>query len=335
MTHFGWLRRRLRRSMRVRLSVLVLALIAMPALFAEFVAADHPIVAFGPEGVSLLPAIVGSQSERGASAAEIAERHAADVAWWPLIRSGPSSTATVGPHAPATWSHPLGTDRAGRDVAARLLYGIRRALGLTALVLVVSLLLGGFLGALAGFRGGVFDELLSRPVEFVQSFPSVVVVAVVRAIDPEGSIWSLVLAIAAVRWAEIARLVREEVARLSSENFVLAARALGCPRRRIVRRHIAPLALGPIVVSLMFSAASVVLLEVAVSFLGLGLPGSWGGLIAEGLESGASVLPALWAALALGLTVGAVHLLADALSETLDARVATTRRRRTWGPALP
>ena len=76
----------------------------------------------------------------------------------------------------------------------------------------------------------------------------------------------------------------------------------------------------------MFAAGSVVLLEVAVSFLGLGLPGSWGGLIAESLARGASVGPALWAACALGLTVGAVHLLADALSETLDARVATTRR---------
>jgi peptide/nickel transport system permease protein len=181
----------------------------------------------------------------------------------------------------------------------------------------------------------VFDELLARPVEFIQAFPSVVVVAVVRAIEPEGTLWSLVLAIAAVRWAEIARLVRAEVARLNEEDFITAARALGCSRRRIVLKHMAPHAAGPLAVSLMFAAASIVLLEVAVSFLGLGLPGSLGGLIAEGLTERGRQVPALWAALLLGLTVGAVHLLADALSETLDARVAATRRRRTWGPVVP
>lgn len=332
MTHLMWLRRHLRRSMRARLGALVLAAVVMPAIFAELVAADYPIVAVGEGGVAVLPAVVADAGEQDRAA--IQRRYRGDTAWWPLVPFGPNSVSPVGPNAGATWQHPLGTDGTGRDVAARLLYGTRRALGLTAVVLLIALFLGGLLGALAGYRGGVFDELLARPVEFVQAFPSVVVVAVVRAIDPDGALWSLVLAIAAVRWAEIARLVRGEVARLNEEDFIAAARALGCPKRRIVWKHMAPHAAGPLAVSLMFAAASVVLLEVAVSFLGLGLPGSLGGLIAEGLTAEGRRLPALWAALLLGLTVGAVHLLADALSETVDARVAGSRRRRTWGPVV-
>jgi peptide/nickel transport system permease protein len=334
MTHLGWIRRRLGRSLRVRAAVLVLGLVALPALFAEFVAADHPIVAIGPSGVAVLPAVVADDGS-APSAAPPAEHYQGALAWWPLVRSGPRTPTAAGPDAPASRAHPLGTDGAGRDVLARLVYGARRALGLTLAVLILSLVLGGLLGALAGYRGGAYDELLARPVEFIESFPSIVVVAVVRAIAPDLSLWSLVLAITAVRWAEIARLVREEIVRLNAEPFVDAARALGCKRRHIVVRHILPHAWGPLVVSLMFSVGAIVLLEVAVSFLGLGLEGSWGVLIAEGLTARSSLTASVWAALALALTVGAAHLLADAMSETLDARVATTRRRRRWWRSAP
>lgn len=332
MTHFAWLKRRLRRSLRARLGALVLTLIVLPPIFAELLAADQPIVAFGPDRVRVLPAIV---SDGGGSRSPDGPAPAVERAIWPLVRYGPASVAAEGPNAGFSWEHPLGTDGHARDVAARLLYGTRRALGLSVLVVLVALGLGGLLGALAGYRGGVFDELVARPVEFVQAFPSIVVVAVVRAVDPDGDLWSLVLAIAAVRWAEVARLVRVEVARLYRADFIAAARVLGCPRRRIVYKHVAPHVAMPITVSMMFAAASVVLLEVAVSFLGLGLPGSLGGLIAEGLIADGPPVAAICAGLIVGLTVLAVHLVADALSENLDARASTTRRRRTWGPVVP
>ena len=320
---------RLGRSVRIRLALLVLACFATLGLFADFVAADAPWLAIGPAGVKVFPAIVSPASYRGLGAAEIAERHARDWALWPLLRSGPETLARVGPNAAPSRQHPLGTDALGRDVCARLVHGARHALGFALGVLLGALLLGGALGAMAGYRGGIWDELLSRPIELVEAFPQVLVVAVARALDPSGSVLALGLAVVAVRWAEMARLVRAEVLRLGSEEFVLAARALGCSRRRIVLRHMLPNALGPIVVSSSFAFASVVLLEVAASFLGLGVRGSWGVLIADGLTGRAPLGATIGAALALGLLVGAAHLLGDALGELCDARVATTRAART------
>jgi peptide/nickel transport system permease protein len=331
----GRMRARLRRSVRIRLALLVLACFATLGLFADFVAADAPWLAIGPAGVRVFPAIVSPQSYRGLGAAEIAERHARDWALWSLVRSGPETPALVGPNAASSRQHPLGTDALGRDVCARLVHGARYALGFGLGVVLAALLLGGALGAMAGYRGGVWDELLSRPIELVEAFPQVVVVAVARALDPSGSALGLGLAVIAVRWAEMARLVRAEVLRLGNEEYVLAARALGCSRRRLVLRHMLPNAVGPIVVSASFAFASVVLLEVAVSFLGLGVRGSWGVLIADGLTGRAPLGATIGAALALGLLIVAAHLLGDALGELGDARVATTRAvRRRSAPAL-
>jgi peptide/nickel transport system permease protein len=323
VSHWAWIRRRLARSLRVRIGMLLLAVMVLPGIFAELVAADAPVMAIGSGGVVVFPAMVPPASHRGLDADAIAELHRDDFAIWPLVRSGPNTVSAAGPLAPSSWRHPLGTDAGGRDLLARVVYGARYALGITFVALFGALLLGGGLGALAGFAGGFWDEMLARPIELVDTFPAIVVVALVRAIDPDGAAWSLLAAVIAVRWAEMARLVRSEVMRLSSAPFVEAARAVGCSRTRVLRRHILPHAMRPVVVSLMFGVASVVLLEVAVAFMGLGLDGSWGVLIAEGLEPGAPLGPSLWGAGALVVTVLAAYLLADALGENLDARVAT------------
>ncbi len=321
MTHWRWVRRRLRRSARFRLGVMVLAFIALPAVFAELWAADAPIVAAGASGVMLLPAIVAPDAHAGLDRRGIAELHARDFAVWPLVRCGPESRCAIGANAPSSWSHPLGTDGYGRDVFARLIYGARSALGLALAAIVLSVLFGAAFGALAGWAGGFWDEMLSRPVEFIQAFPAVIVVALVRAVVDDSTMWSLLLAVAAVRWAEVARLVRAEVVRTAGAEFVTAARALGCGPVRILRRHILPHALRPVVVSSMFAVASIVMLEVAVSFLGLGTRGSWGTMIADGLVSEAGTRSALWAGVSLAVTVIAAYLMADATEEVLDARV--------------
>ncbi len=325
MKHFGWARRRLARSLRVRFGVFVLACMLLPAIFAELVAADAPIVAVGRSGVVLLPAIVPPAAQRGMSHEQLAALYRDDVAIWPLVRFGPDSVSDAGGNAPMSWRHPLGTDVSGRDVLARLTHGGRAALGLALLALALAVSFGVLFGLAAGWLGGFWDETLSRAAELVEAFPAVVVVALIRAIDPERGTWSLLFALAAVRWAEVARLVRAEVIRLSSADFVLAARALGCPRGRIARRHVLPHAIGPVLVSAMFGLVSLVVLEVAVSFLGLGQRGSWGAMIAEGQGGGppfGSATAAWWAGGAVALTLLSAYLLADALREALDARLA-------------
>jgi peptide/nickel transport system permease protein len=214
----------------------------------------------------------------------------------------------------ASWLAPA----APSDIPARLLSGARRALGF-------------LLGALAGYRGGVWDELLARPVELVLSVPQIVVVAVAVSIRADRAAWVLVAAVVAVRWAEVARLVRAEVMRLGTEPWVLAARAIGCSRRRILWRHVLPSLLGPVVAGAAFSLGSVVLLEVGVSFLGLGVTDSWGALIGEGLTAKSPPWAAAAALGCLASVVGAAHLVGDGVCDALDVRAL---RRRAQGRAF-
>lgn len=326
MTHLGWIRQRLSRSLRVRVGVLVLALVALPAIFAEVIAAPAPILAAGEHGLVVFPAVIPpAEYAPGWGARRIEEHHAGDFTIWPIFHHGPDTVSARGPDAPSSGEHLLGTDSAGRDVFVRLVYGARVALGIAAVALVLSLFFGLALGGVAGYFGGFWDELLARPIEVVETFPSVFVVAIVRAVYPDGSIWSLAIAVAAVKWAEVARLVRAEVVRTSSADFIVAARALGSGHVRILTRHILPVALRPALESALFSVASVVILEVSVSFLGLGPDVSWGATIADGVVPGHALTPTLWAGAALLATVGSAHLLADAIGEAVDARVATTR----------
>lgn len=326
MTHFGWIRRRLALSLRVRVGALVLACIALPAIFAEVVAANAPIFATGAGGTVVFPAIVRPDVYAEMTAAEIEAHHADDFAVWPIIRYGPHTVSVGGPNAGPSSEHLLGTDGQGRDLFVRVVYGARVALGIAFVALFLSMLVGGVLGGLAGYFGGFWDELLARPIEVVETFPSVFVVAVVSAVHPDGSIWSLAVAVAAVRWAEVARLVRAEVVKTSSAQFVLAARALGCGHLRILTRHILPFALRPTVESALFGVASVIILEVSVSFLGLGPDVSWGAIIAEGIGPNGALASTVWAGLALIVTVASAYLLADAIGEAIDARVATSDR---------
>ena len=291
MTHFAWIRKRLSRSLRARVGMLVLSLIALPALFAEIIAAPAPVIAVGGSGFVAFPAVLppdGYRPEWGH--AEIAAFHADDFTVWPVFEHGPE-TVVGEADGPASGEHWLGTDSRGRDLFVRLVYGGRVALGIAILVLFSSMLLGGVLGGLAGYYGGFWDEALARPIEVVETFPSVFVVAVVRAVYPEGSLWSLALAVAAVRWAEVARLTRAEVVKASSSDFVLAARALGCGHGRVLLRHILPTAVRPTFESALFGVASVVILEVSVSFLGFGVDASWGATIADGIAPGHALTP--------------------------------------------
>ena len=324
MRHRDRFRKRLSHSFRMRTGALVLALFALAAVFAEFLAADAPVLAWGDRGVVVLPAVFQPAAYPSREAAE--ERHRNDIAIWPLVRYGPDSVSA--PSASMSLAHPLGTDMHGRDLYARLVHGARAALLLALAALGFAVVFGSLLGAFAGYVGGFWDEVVARPAELVETFPAIVVVAVVRAVYPDQAVWSLAVAVAAVRWAEIARLVRAEVIRFGAAEFVEAARALGSSHVRVLRQHILPHALRPVIVTALFAVPSIVLLEAAVSFLGFGVRGSWGVMLAEA-ATGNWRAP-LWAVVALGALVGSSYLLADAVGEALDARVAATSRSAWW-----
>lgn len=308
---------------RARLGALVLALVALVAVFADVIASDGPLLLVHRGSVTILPAITHAERFGGKRADEIAAMLAPDDrAVWPLVRSGPTTISTTPPLARHAPGHPLGTDAFGRDVLARLVHGARTALGLGLVAAALALAVGVLLGGTAGALGGFWDGLVERFAEGVVVFPAVILAALLRAIEQKPSLASLLVVVALVRATEMARLVRALVVRAWAEEWALAARALGAPPTRVVFRHILPNVLGAIVVSTVFSVGAIVLLETALSFLGLGVPtdfASWGEMLGE-IRWGASAGLVLLPAIALATTAGALFLVGDALRDAIDPR---------------
>lgn len=221
----------------------------------------------------------------------------------------------------------LGSDSLGRDVAAGIAYGARVSLLIGAVSTAVAVLVGITLGAVAGYAGGMVDDAIMRFTEFFQTVPSFLLAVVLVAIF-SPSLSSIVAAIAIVSWPPVARVIRAEFLSLRNREFVQAAEVLGRSRTAIVFREILPNALSPIIVLASLMVASAILLESGLSFLGLGDPNmiSWGFMIG----AGRSVIRLAWwmsvfPGVAIFLTVLALNLVGEGLSDALNPRLARRR----------
>jgi peptide/nickel transport system permease protein len=221
----------------------------------------------------------------------------------------------------------LGSDSLGRDVAAGIAYGARVSLLIGAVSTLVAVLLGITLGAVAGYAGGWVDDAIMRFTEFFQTVPSFVLAVVLVAIF-SPSLASIVAAIAIVSWPPVTRVIRAEFLTLRTREFVQAAEVLGRSRTAIVFREILPNALSPIIVLASLMVASAILLESGLSFLGLGDPNmiSWGFMIG----AGRSVIRLAWwmsvfPGIAIFVTVLALNLVGEGLSDALNPRLARRR----------
>lgn len=221
----------------------------------------------------------------------------------------------------------LGSDSLGRDVASGIAHGARISLMVGAVSTVCALFVGVSLGAIAGYLGGIADDAVMRFTEFFQTIPSFVLAILLVAIFTP-SITSVVAAIAIVSWPPVARVVRAEFLSLRGREFVQAAEVLGKSRLSIVVGDILPNALSPIIVLASLMVASAILLESALSFLGLGDPNlmTWGFLIG----SGRSVIRLAWwmsvfPGIAIFVTVLSLNLVGEGLSDALNPRLARQR----------
>lgn len=222
-------------------------------------------------------------------------------------------------------SHWLGTDELGRDLLTRLLHGGRVSFLIGFTATGVSLLIGVFYGALSGYLGGKADNLLMRAVDVLYSMPFPVIVIIFMVYCGRSFIL-LFLAIGAVEWLTMARIVRGQVMSLKSRDFILAARALGYSGRRIFFGHLIPNAIGPIIVYATLTIPQVMLLEAFISFLGLGVqpPQSSLGLLINGGVQVMEDYPWLliFPSLVLSLTLFALNFLGDGLRDALDPRLS-------------
>ncbi|RAJ85757.1 peptide/nickel transport system permease protein [Chitinophaga dinghuensis] len=218
----------------------------------------------------------------------------------------------------------LGTDKFGRDILSRLLIGTRVSLGVGIIAVIISLTIGVFLGAVAGYFGGRTDDLVMWLVNVVWSMPTLLVVFALTLALGKG-FWQVFIAVGLTMWVGVARIIRGQIFSLKQLEFVEAARALGYGHTRIIVRHILPNILGPVMVVAAGNFATAIVVEAGLSFLGVGVQPpqpSWGLMIKENYNFIITHNPALALApgVAIMLLVLAFNLLGNGLRDALDVR---------------
>jgi peptide/nickel transport system permease protein len=315
---------------RGRLGLVLSVLLIVTALGADLLASHLPLAVRIDGRTFYFPAVSRPAELNGQTQQSLSER-----AEWMVrtpIHFGPNQTfaGSQVQEGPAPWGpsreHPFGTDEVGRDVLARMVHGTRVSLFVGLMAMAICLLIGLLLGTLAGWYGGWVDALVSRLTEVMLSFPTLFFFLAVLGLMRVSSLWPLVLVLGMTRWTDISRLARAEVLRLRGLDFVSASRALGLSNARVLLVHVVPNALGPVLVAATFGVASAILIESALSFLGLGAPpptASWGELLTQAHRY--LIHPSAWwlavfPGLAIAGSVIAIHLLGEGLRAALERR---------------
>jgi peptide/nickel transport system permease protein len=298
----------------------VLWTLLLLALLAPLLCNDVPIVA-SVGGELRFPAL---QTYFGA--ADVAPAHGSWKQWWarllpdsgdwavmPPYPYGPLETDPQLARAGPSLVHWLGNDDTGRDVCSRLVHGCQTAVAIGLGAALIGLVIGVPLGALAGYRGGLLDQLVLRLVELFLCFPALLFLIAALALLGR-SMLTVAVVLGALFWTSYARIVRGEFLSLREREFVLAARGLGVPDARIVLRHLLPQTRGPVLTTTALAFAAAVVAESTLSFLGLGPQlASWGAVLAQGKAYAADGAWHLWLfpSLAIIVVVASLQRLAE------------------------
>jgi len=272
---------------------IMLVVLVLPAIFANWVAPHNPRI--------------GSLSNR-----------LVPPAWVDAQGEGIFATPA------GSWTHPLGTDKQGRDILTRIIYGARVSLMVAVISITLAGITGTILGLMAGYFGGNVDHLIMRLVDIALSIPAILL-ALVLAVALGPSFQTVIIVIVSIFWSRYARLVRGETLSLKHQDFVARARVAGASNTRIIARHIFPNLVNTIIVLATLEVGQVILLEATLSFLGAGLPRptpAWGLMVASGREL---IVTAWWVAafpgLAIVLAVLSMNLFGDWLRDRLDPKL--------------
>ncbi len=243
----------------------------------------------------------------------------------------PGRTRVSDPYESPSLAHPFGTDRLGRDMFSRVMYGARFSVTIGIIVTAIAASFGIIYGGISGYFGGRIDDLLMRIVDMVFAFPGLVLALVIVAMLGRGY-WQLVAAFAVVGWATYARLIRGEILKVKQNEYVMAAKALGARDRKVLFKHIVPNAIAPVIVQATLSIGTVVIGVAALGFLGVGFaPGTpeWGTILdaerntiiaaSDEWQWWATVFPGLM----IFIFVMAMNMIGDAINDALDAQNET------------
>ena len=220
--------------------------------------------------------------------------------------------------------HPCGTDKMGRDIFTRILYGARISLTVGLTAAAISVVIGIIYGSFAGYCGGKVDMVMMRIVDFLSGLPALLYIILIM-MYLGNNLSSILIALCVTSWIETARLVRSQVLSLKHQDYVLAARAMGASNRTLLAKHLIPNSMGMILVSVTFLVPAAIFSEAFLSFLGIGIQvpvASWGTLANEAIPTlFTQPYQMLFPALTISLTMFALNFLGDGLRDALDPRL--------------
>jgi peptide/nickel transport system permease protein len=294
------------------------------AVLAPVLANDRPLV-LRYQGQWYWPLWSQEQGIGWDSWKELRERTGpGDFAVWPLISYSPTEYNLLENLEPPGRKHWFGTDDSGRDVLSRMIHGARISLSVGFVAVGIALVIGIWLGALAGYFGGWMDQVISRIIEILLTIPTFFLIITIIAFLPP-SIYNIMVVIGLTGWTGVARFVRAEFFKLKRLDFVLASRALGASHARIIFLHMLPNAMAPVLVSAVFGIAGAILTESSLSFLGFGVPPptpSWGDILSQSRDY---IEFAWWLTtfpgIAIFLSITAYNLVGEGLRDAMDPKL--------------
>lgn len=305
----------------------VIALVTM-ALFADFLASDKPYYLVY-KGRTYFPILYSYLVELGLAhwSPELLnvdfKSLPAERAIFPPVPYRANQIDLTNPFAPPSADHWIGTDKLGRDVIAGVIHGSRISLSIGFVAVGIAVVIGVFLGALAGFFGGWVDLLISRLFELMLAIPTFFLLITIAAFLTPSIFYTMII-IGLTGWVGMARFTRNEFLKVRNLDYVTAATAIGIPDRRIMFRHILPNALAPVLVSVVFGIASAILSESGLSFLGIGVPAdtvTWGSMLSEALSTTFAWWLAVFPGAAIFVAVISYNLVGEGLRDALDPRL--------------
>jgi peptide/nickel transport system permease protein len=331
-TYWSLVKHQFKKNKLAVASLYVVFILIFIACFADFIANTKPLYV-KYQGETYFPVVKDYLSSIGIDKWDPALIH---ISWkrledegklesviWPPIPYSPNEIDLTSSLVSPGGDHYLGTDQIGRDLLSGLIHGSRISLSVGFVAAGIALFVGIILGSLAGYYGGWVDILISRFIEIVITFPVFLLIIIIVAVYG-SSLLNVMLIIGLVTWTGEARLIRGEILKVRNMEYTMAANSIGLPNRRIIFRHVLPNSIAPVLVSGAFAIAGAIILEAALSFLGLGVSATtvtWGSLVNEGRNAPSAWWLAIFPGFMIFIAVVSYNLIGEGLRDALDPRL--------------